>query len=725
MVVVDEFHGDAATVDLLASAGDLQSFFDQLGLEVAAAGGDETAEEELEWLSNKEAFPTVDTMELEPAFMGPRAKVVCCRRRRRADEELERLQNKDAFLEVETPEKEPEVKKAVRRLRRAEEGLDGLPNKDAVPEAGMVDPEPAVPKLVRRRRRRRKDDELDWLPNKDALLEVETAELETAVMKMVLRRRRAGASIAHTAAELGQRQRRADEDLEWMLKKDAFLEVETAEPDTAVTKLVLRRRRVGASITTMAAERGQRRRSAHEELEWSPKKDAFLEVGTEEPDTAVNVMNMVLQGGRAGASIAPTAAEPGQRRQRADEDLEWMPNKDAFQEVETEKTQPAAKKVARRRLRRRAKEELEWLPNKKAFLEVETAEPVPALTKMVLRRRRAGASIALTAPKPRERRCSQCGRRKTPHWRVGPEGPRTLCNACGRRYRSERLVPEYRPLSGATFRRAPELHSSMPRRIVEMCRSSATLVDVVVRYASPSPTHHLSRSPPRTTEAVSKQPGKPFLGDLQASADHAGLEVAAGGGGEEQLEWPSNEGALQVLVTMEPEPSVTEPRVKEVVRQRRRAAEPGHQWCQHCGARKKPQWRVGLEEHDWLPNKNVPAMKTMEPKPSVLVRPRRRAAASSRSPATAAALGQRRCSHCGTMETPQWREGQDGPSTLCNACGVRYRNGGLVPEYRPLSSPTFSPELHSNKRRCVIVKNSRSALPGSSPAAPLLTPPHK
>jgi hypothetical protein len=91
----------------------------------------------------------------------------------------------------------------------------------------MVDPEPAAPKLVRRRRRRRKDDELELLPNKDALLEVETAELETAVMKMVLRRRRAGASIAHTAAELGQRRRRADEDLEWMLKKDAFQEVET------------------------------------------------------------------------------------------------------------------------------------------------------------------------------------------------------------------------------------------------------------------------------------------------------------------------------------------------------------------------------------------------------------------------------------------------------------------------------------------------------------------
>jgi hypothetical protein len=196
-----------------------------------------------------------------------------------------------------------------------------------------------------------------------------------------------------------------------------------------------------------------------------------------------------------------------------------MKNKKAFQEVETAKTQPAVKKVVRRRLRRRAKEEPDWLPNKKAFLEVETVEPEPASTKMVLRRQRAGASIARTAAKPKQRRCSHCGRKNTPHWRAGPEGPRTLCNACSRRYKSERLVPEYRPLSGAAFHRAPELHSSMPCRIVEMCRSSDTLVDVVVR--STSPTHHLSGSAPRTEVVVCEKSSKPFRGDLQASSDHA------------------------------------------------------------------------------------------------------------------------------------------------------------------------------------------------------------
>lgn len=37
-----------------------------------------------------------------------------------------------------------------------------------------------------------------------------------------------------------------------------------------------------------------------------------------------------------------------------------------------------------------------------------------------------------------------------------------------------------------------------------------------------------------------------------------------------------------------------------------------------------------------------------------------------------------RCVHCGSTETPLWRAGPDGPKTLCNACGVRYKKGKLV-----------------------------------------------
>ncbi|KAK4760765.1 hypothetical protein SAY87_005658 [Trapa incisa] len=62
----------------------------------------------------------------------------------------------------------------------------------------------------------------------------------------------------------------------------------------------------------------------------------------------------------------------------------------------------------------------------------------------------------------------------------------------------------------------------------------------------------------------------------------------------------------------------------------------------------------------------------------------------------------RRCLHCASEKTPQWRTGPMGPKTLCNACGVRYKSGRLVPEYRPAASPTFVSTKHSNSHRKVM-----------------------
>ncbi|KAM7500322.1 hypothetical protein LguiA_024736 [Lonicera macranthoides] len=67
-------------------------------------------------------------------------------------------------------------------------------------------------------------------------------------------------------------------------------------------------------------------------------------------------------------------------------------------------------------------------------------------------------------------------------------------------------------------------------------------------------------------------------------------------------------------------------------------------------------------------------------------------------------LGQqtRRCTHCLSQRTPQWRAGPLGPKTLCNACGVRYKSGRLLPEYRPAKSPTFVSYKHSNSHKKVL-----------------------
>ncbi|KAK7283527.1 hypothetical protein RIF29_13097 [Crotalaria pallida] len=67
-----------------------------------------------------------------------------------------------------------------------------------------------------------------------------------------------------------------------------------------------------------------------------------------------------------------------------------------------------------------------------------------------------------------QRRCSHCQVQKTPQWRTGPLGPKTLCNACGVRYKSGRLFSEYRPACSPTF--SSDIHSNSHRKVLEMRR---------------------------------------------------------------------------------------------------------------------------------------------------------------------------------------------------------------------------------------------------------------
>ncbi|GAB4837200.1 hypothetical protein Ancab_002109 [Ancistrocladus abbreviatus] len=93
----------------------------------------------------------------------------------------------------------------------------------------------------------------------------------------------------------------------------------------------------------------------------------------------------------------------------------------------------------------------------------------------------------------------------------------------------------------------------------------------------------------------------------------------------------------------------------------------------------------------------------VEPKPVTKPDPRRRAVEVAAAPRWAGANCEgRKCLHCATDKTPQWRTGPMGPKTLCNACGVRYKSGRLVPEYRPAASPTFVLTKHSNSHRKVM-----------------------
>lgn len=79
--------------------------------------------------------------------------------------------------------------------------------------------------------------------------------------------------------------------------------------------------------------------------------------------------------------------------------------------------------------------------------------------------------IIQCAPSQSVRKCMHCEITKTPQWRAGPMGPKTLCNACGVRYKSGRLFPEYRPAASPTF--VPSIHSNSHKKVVEM-RSKVT-----------------------------------------------------------------------------------------------------------------------------------------------------------------------------------------------------------------------------------------------------------
>nr|ABA95921.1 GATA zinc finger family protein, expressed [Oryza sativa Japonica Group] len=72
-----------------------------------------------------------------------------------------------------------------------------------------------------------------------------------------------------------------------------------------------------------------------------------------------------------------------------------------------------------------------------------------------------------------------------------------------------------------------------------------------------------------------------------------------------------------------------------------------------------------------------------------------------------AAKRARRCLNCDAVETPQWRSGPMGRSTLCNACGVRLRAVGSLPEHRAPAARTTT------------------AAPASPPDSPIWTPGHK
>ncbi|KAH0726902.1 hypothetical protein AABB24_001876 [Solanum stoloniferum] len=65
--------------------------------------------------------------------------------------------------------------------------------------------------------------------------------------------------------------------------------------------------------------------------------------------------------------------------------------------------------------------------------------------------------------------CSDCKTTKTPLWRSGPSGPKSLCNACGIKYRKKKSSP-IGLTKGATKKKEKPLSNSGSTEEVEYCK---------------------------------------------------------------------------------------------------------------------------------------------------------------------------------------------------------------------------------------------------------------
>lgn len=90
----------------------------------------------------------------------------------------------------------------------------------------------------------------------------------------------------------------------------------------------------------------------------------------------------------------------------------------------------------------------------------------------------------------------------------------------------------------------------------------------------------------------------------------------------------------------------------------------------------------------------------------------------SSSPSPRGGAVTRMCADCKTVKTPLWRNGPQGPKSLCNACGIRYKKMGKRPLMNPSppSTPPISPAVKSvaklngkRKRETDGVKSRKTA----------------
>ncbi|OMO91521.1 Zinc finger, GATA-type [Corchorus olitorius] len=314
-------------------------------------------------------------------------------------------------------------------------------------------------------------------------------------------------------------------------------------------------------------------------------------------------------------------------------------------------------------------------------------------------------------------KCMHCGVTETPQWRQGPMGRKTLCNACGVRYRSGRLLPEYRPAASPTF--VPSLHSNSLKKVVEM-REKAKL--------SKSPSDNLDNLP-RLFHSVSHHSTPTMFTTIPVEGKKKGKNLSMLSGGMEMKNQvdESNRGIAPLPLESKETTNKTEMEVVLAASSSSVAPLPENEGSGPCPLQsstflppRRSHRLAFLRCSDFLETLQTTRTKKQDKEKieeqsealnsielPLLSRSKEIKDSPSQQPVV---VRKCKCKHCGVSETPLWRDGPMGKKTLCNACGVRYRSGRLLPEYRPAASPTFVPSLHSNSHKKVVEMREKAML---------------
>lgn len=122
----------------------------------------------------------------------------------------------------------------------------------------------------------------------------------------------------------------------------------------------------------------------------------------------------------------------------------------------------------------------------------------------------------MTSPQPSHisRRCNNCGVTKTPQWREGPDGPKTLCNACGVKYSRERQDKsksrKSRKLKAKTGIKS-KLSYSVKKRTRNSDRDRLNYDFAFLSFSTPNPSPTLAK---RTGDSISGFTGKEYAAAL-------------------------------------------------------------------------------------------------------------------------------------------------------------------------------------------------------------------